>query len=655
MALNTQRIHYPADPTLQYEAEMKKRWNLVSLVSSLGLMAAVLVSGNPFVFAKSGVESVQLDYVALNLSTDCNRIFFRSSQHFKGTIFAIPRVVTGNGVEKSRTYNIRQSIEPGYYDLTISLYFPSNDEAIKSTGASTTKKDHDACNSDRVIYDLNQNIRDREAQIQRISSIPLTSVEMRIPDIKALGQIGRNVETNEESDVLDYNGKSLTAHFKITEAEKNHFQSRLVTPEGIATSIRFRFQARSREGSVTAKINTENLAQNFSAAASAKGFKFLGSGDLSATLKSSVTEQSVQIISEAGKSEDIGKITNMLIDKILKEVGFSMANIQLNESDRAKAGSGQIAVAAIAEILRTKIQSEISFNLVSAPESATAQTQLKIRTDKLNDPNSIEATLSSGYNDPSLGIDLKAGQTITLTPAYWYTDEIDYSKESREYLTKSDLRILKLANIFQDLGNEDLKVENLDVNGVLMAQGQFDSLSYIKSSKKYRWARIRKVVNRLRKESGIIKPNLAELEKLRIFLTFQGLGESRFVQLAEFLKNPDNPLWSAIYDQQNGRLFLTAKKDLGSLRIRETMNKKDELQYHKGTLILDQVLQQTKDMFGNLSYGQAHVISEDKKAISLQKSVTLYVTLPRVMKASEIRHLQQGNAAGDFLQTIKQP
>lgn len=600
---------------------------------------------NLLAYAKSGVESVQLDYVALDASVECNRILFQSSQHFKRTIFAIPRIVPGNGIESARTYNITPTNRHGIYDLAISLYFPSNDELVKTGGASTFKKDLMSCNWDKVKYDLNRNIKDPELQIQRVTPIPLTSIEMRIPGIKAVGLIGRSVETNEEADILDYNGKSLTVHFSINEAEKNIFQSQLVSAEGISTNVKFRFQARSRNGSVHAKIDTENLASNFSAAAKAQGFKYLGSAELSATLKSSVTSQSVQITSESGTSEDVGKITNLLVDKILKEIGFSMSQVQLNESDRAKASSGQIAVAAVVEVLKTKMSSEISFNLVSAPETATAQTEVRLKTDRINDPNNIEVKLSAGYIDPSLGINLKAGETIAITPAYWYVDIFKY-KDEREYLTSSEIQLLKLGHVFDDIVNENMSIKDIAVNGVLLAQGEKTVLG-LPTPYLYRWARIRRLPTKLRKESNIISPSLESLKNLKVYMTFSALGDSQLVQLAEFISLPENPFWKALYEPQTGRILLTAKKDLGNVRFRDRMRGKDSLIYEAKPVILDQIYQQRTNVFGNSVYTKNHVLKEDPQAITLQKSVVLYVTRPRAMKASEFRHIQQ---AIEFLQ-----
>ncbi len=544
--------------------------------------------------------------------------------------------MAGTGEERGRTYNIAPSDRPGIYDLSVSLYFPANDERLKTSGASTFKKDSGACNWDKVLADLNRTIKDTEMQIQRVTSIPLTSIEVKIPGIAYTGLIGRNVETNEEADILDYVGTARNANFKITETEKKNFEAKLVSSEGLNATVKFHFQARSRNGSVTAKIDSQNLAQNFSVAAAAKGLKYLGSADLNATLKSSVTSNAVRITSEAGTNEDLGKITNMLVDKILKEVGLAMTNVQLSEADKAKAGSGQIALAAIVEILKTKMSSEISFNLVSAPESASVQTETKLKTDRLNDPNVIEVKVSAGYTDPSLGIAINAGQSITITPVSWYLDEIEY-KESRSYLTYSEILLLNLGGVFDDVLNEKMKINDVTINGTRLAEGKWN-LAGIASPNKYRWARVQSPAEPHRKASNIILPNVKSFGELPIYVTFSELGDSRFIKLSELLES-ENPYYKAVYNDQTGRLILTAKQNLGTIRIRERLRGPENI--ITKPVILDQVFQQKTNLFNNSEYTGRLILKEDKEAIVKQKTVVLFIGRPRVMNTSELKLFSQ--------------
>lgn len=618
----------------------RKTISKMNLVSGSALSLLMALSG-PAAHAKSGVEAAQLDYVTLDTSVECNRILFQSSQHFKQTLFVIPRVVPGTGIDGARTYNITPTSKPGIFDLSINLYFPANDEVLKSSAASTIKKDLLACNWDKVKYAINKNIQDPQQKIKTISRIPLTSIEVRLPDIKDVGLIGRSLSTSEESDILDYYGKSLTVHLKINETEKNIFQSQLVTPEGIGASVKFRFQARSRNGSVHASVNLQNLVQNFSAAASAKGLKFLASADLSATLKSSLTENSIQITSESGSTDESAKITNMLIEKVFKEVSLSSENISAGPTKEAKAGSGQISVAAVVEILKTKINSEISYNLIAAPESASAVSELRLHSERLNDPNIMEVTLSAGYLDPSLGLTLNAGQSLTITPAYWYLDKINYV-ENRRYLSSGEMQNLNLGSYFPDLVDRSMNVQDIEVNGTLLAEGSwtpFNGKSPISSFSKHRWVRIQREPVRYRDSSNIIPSTIEALTELPIYLTFSELGDRRAIKIADLLN--ENPFWSAVYDSLTGRVILTAKQNLGTLRFREKLRGKDAVQYSKGPITLDEVFQMKLGMWGQTNYTQAKTLRADDRAIVLQKSVMLYVNRPKVLNAAEAKYVRQ--------------
>jgi len=629
-----------------------KRFKNINLLNSI---LAILALGSSLALAKNGVEAAQLDYVALDTSVECNRILFKSSQHFKQTLFVIPRVVPGGGVDGARTYNIAPSAKSGIFDLTIHLYFPANDEVLKSSQATSNQKDHMACNWDQVKYAINKNIQDPQQKIKTISRIPLTSIELRIPEIKDSGLIGRSTTTNEEADILDYYGKSLAVHLKITEAEKNIFQSKLVSQEGIGAIIKFRFQARSRNGSVHASVNLENLVQNFSAAASAKGFKFLASADLETTLKSSLTENSIRITSESGSGEDSARITNMLIEKIFKEVSLVTENAAAGPTKQAKAGSAPISVAAVVEILKTKINSEISFNLVAAPEAASAHTEIKLRADRLNDPNVAEVILSAANGAPSLGLNLNTRQSITITPAYWYLDKIKYV-ERRKYLTSGEMQNLNLSSYFSDLLNKNMNVQDIEINGTLLAEGKwspFNGMSSISSPSRFRWVRIQNEPNRYRDSSDIIAPNLEALTELPVFISFAELGDRRLFKLSDLLE--ENPFWSTIYDHLTGRVILTAKQNLGTIRFHERMRDNESLQYAPKAITLDQVLQARIGMWGGVTYETKHKFREDQRSIIQQKSIALYVTRPKVMTAAELKYLKHLQSIAAKAATITTP
>jgi hypothetical protein len=606
----------------------------LALFPSIFALTAVL-SMHPGVFAKSNVEAAQLDYVALDASVDCNRIFFKGSQHFKGVLFVVPRVVPGTGVEGGRTYNLRPIVgKPGFYNLMINIYFPANDELAKSN-ASNFKRDRLACNWDLVKNAVNKDIADPTQRVQTISRIPLTSLEVRIAGIQDVALLGRSLVSSEEADILDYYGKSMTAIFQINESERIAFQSQLVSNEGIPASVKFRFQARNRNGSVHAKVDTATLTRNLSAAV--KGKRLVTSAELSVMLKDSLTANSIQITSEGGSSPElIEKISSQIIAKIFQEISLKAKDA---ETRKATAGSGTVSAAVVMDIVKTKVSGEIDFNLISAPETATAQSELRLHTESLNDPNITEIKVTSSYLDPSAGMDpLKAGQTFSISAAYWYMDRITYP-EVRRYLSLSDMLEMKLNGLFDDLNNSNMKVENVSVNGNVFAEGTwaaYPGFSFISSPKKYRWVQIIREANRARVISELIPPTLKALTSLPISLTFSELNDRRLFSMADLLE--PNPFWTATFDKFSGQLFITAKQDLGHIRFREQMFGKENMELGP-PVVLDEVLEQKLHFFGEKEYVERHVRKADQKPMIKQKTIVLYVSRPRVLSTAEKKRL----------------
>lgn len=86
----------------------------------------------------AGIEAIQLDHVPIDASLRCDRIFFKSTQHFKGTIYALPRIMTDTNEIKedivSLTKNPKNNAEKPY-QLSFKVYFPGDDEEIKEKTA----------------------------------------------------------------------------------------------------------------------------------------------------------------------------------------------------------------------------------------------------------------------------------------------------------------------------------------------------------------------------------------------------------------------------------------------------------------------------------------------------------------------------------------
>jgi hypothetical protein len=622
---------YKSQPTLR-----------LVLLSSIALFSLIV---------NSAVESVELDFVPLDNSVACQRILFRSSSHFKGTVFAVPRVVPGNGlfsaagVESTRIFNLVRSQKPGFYDLTIYLYFPANEELIKTSNGSLAKKDPGACDWDEVMIALNADVSDANQQVKTISNIPLTSIEMKIPGFEKSGKVG-TFSTDTEPSILEYYSKAISVHFEISEAERQKFESQVVSFAGLNASIRLHFQARSRTGSMSAKIDTEGLIANFAAEASAKNLKVLGEVELSTLLKTSLQKTKIEIQGNGGSSADsINKISQQILDKVLQEVSFAFTNENSKETNGesktdSQNSSSNIEVSAVINVLKTQTSGEFSYEMFSAPEVATAQLELNLQTDRLNDPDSTEITVKSRYLDPSSGLFLNAGNTITIVPAYEYTDEIEYL-ERREYLSHLDLKTLQLRALFPDITNEHIKIENKTINGNLVAVGSwlpFSSLDFAPVPFKFRWIRVLREANRVRLSSANIPTTFEALKDLPVFLSFSKLGDRMQTRLSNLMDK--NEFWNAAYDVNTGRIILTAKTDLGIVRFRERIKAADAGGPETSPIILDEVFETIENPLGKIETRAHRVLRSDSKSLTKQKSIVFNVSRPKVLSGPELKYVK---------------
>jgi hypothetical protein len=640
----------------------------VDFSSALGAVATVILAVSAH--ATPAVEATQLDYVALDASVECNRILFQSSQHFKRTIFAMPRLVPGTGLEAGRVYEISPAERPGFYHLYLRFYFPANDEVIKGSAASSFKRDLQACNWDAVKHAINKSIPDSRDRIETVSRIPLTSLEVRIPGIRSVARIGRSqdeavfvekptakgpMNTKDtakegEANIIDYYGRSLTAHFLINEADRAFFERQIVSGSGMPVEIQLRFQARSRDGSVHARIDTQNLIANFEAQTSIQGLKFLTGAQVAVALRASLNEKSIQISTESGSSATIQNVADKIFDKVMNEISLSIpAKPEAKAADgkppAGGAAEGKIALAAALDVLRTKVSSEISYNNFTGSEVATAQTELAFRVDRLNDPNVAEVELKAGYKDPSAGFTMNAGQSITINAAFWFIEKIKYPEVS-VYLNLSDLKLLELGTVFPDILDHQMEINNIELNGILFAEGKWKALSLVPNFQRYRWRRVIRTADRVRTSSGVIEPTAEAMAELPVAISFSELGDRRFFKIKDLMASGatdtksgaivENPYVSTLFDRTTGRLVLTAKQNLGTIRFRDLMTDTASLKVEPKGVVLEEVVQETLNPWGKRSITQRHSLKSDADPIVLQKTLLLYVGRPRVLKASEL-------------------
>jgi hypothetical protein len=647
---------------------------MLKLRHSIAMSVLATVLSGPVHAA--GVEGAQLQPVPVPVDSSCNRIFFRSSQHFNHTVFVVPHAVPGTmGDSDVRSFTFAPIPGANMQDATgrkwflyLKLRFPSDGEVSLGRGASSQTIDEHMCDFDTVKVQINR--ADPSLKIFTIAPIPLTSIQVNIPGIQDVGSIGLTAEdhsriatkddtaSRNEPDIIQSNGETLTAIFKVTDAEKEFFQNAM--SNGVTVTVRYQFQASQRLGSITATVDLNSLASNFKAAV--KGQVSIVKGQIGATLKNAVDNRSVTITSEGGSGDAFNKIQSQIVDKIMQEVSMGA---QAAAPADAKAGDDAVPVSAVLDIIKSRIGSNFSFNQMSLPERATAQQEVQFRATTVYDSNIKHISLQSGYTDPSSGFTLNAGQQFTISPAYWYIDNIDYSQvQLVDYISVSKMNELRLASLsgFPDLRDPRMKIKNniTDKDIEKMADQPESSLGkayqaltskddeqnvhaigtywwfspLIKAPGQYFWLRTKSYPNRNRDgyEKHVAAATVEEFKQIPVGLTFSALGDRAIIPFANLLT--PNDFWSAKFDPTTRRLILSAKVNLGTIQFRplakfDAMNDKGIPDFKEAAVNLETVQEVLQaGMVGARKIGDPVVVARDARAIVRQKTMVFYLTQP---------------------------
>ncbi len=587
--------------------------------------------------ARQGINAIQLEPVAIDNSVQCNRLFFKGGTSYKDTIFVMPRVQPGGGPDGGRTYSISPSTEKDRYNLVLKLYFPKSDEAVRTHAASSVVQDPYACNWDDVIQNLNSKITDPGQKITTIAPSPLTSIEVSIPGIAGTGVIGSAIENTEDAedlDILDYYDRSLSFYIPLTLAERDYLNYNLVTQDGIAARVRFRFQAKARNAAVYASVKKESLLANLEAKLAGKDK--IKIGHLSGFVKSSLNQSAIEITSEFGDSKQSEKIVEKVIDKVLENLNSELAALSVKKSETSKDESNgkgkqtsgaesELPVSMVLDLIASKMNLEFTFNLFSQPQAATAGTEIRLKASKLNDPDVKEVYIQAAYQDPSTGLAINKDQTITIQPALDFVDKILYEDQRKTYLTTKKLKELGAMEVFPNLLDRRMTVEDENTNGNIFAVGRWRLLGSMNPFI-YRWTRVQRFPKRVRLKTKKIERNIEEIKNLPVAITFSAIGERTFIPMKELFS--ENPYFEASYQSRTNQISIRAKQDLGQIQFRETMERGTDVVYGSNALILDEVQEEVVGPMGGRSVEALYELSKDDDPIIEQRGFVFIVRRP---------------------------
>ena len=625
----------------------------------LGLVMTTVLAAQMTLARSSGVDAMELEPIEISNSIKCNRMLFKSAGSNSTSVYYIPRIVPGTGVDNERVYNIIEGREHGTYYFSVDLYFPTDDSTLQGKVASEYTEDPQACNTSQVLTYLNRKQKETGVSIETITPSYLTSVTITIPQIKNAAIIGDANPGEGNTDILEYRGKSYRATFLIDEWEKSYIQEQIASRSGLQAMVEVRFSASRKDGSVTVKVDYKTLALRLAADVQLKKIQYVGSADLQAAFSRAGASKLIEVVSEAGSSEasakEIERETENVIEDLMKNVGMKPLDMPQagNEQPKVKEGSGgMVSVAAAISYIEQQSTSNFSHTMMAAPEMAVARQPVKLNTSRVLDPSSSDIFIGAGADDPSW-VSISAGQTFSLSPGYRF-DELTTYKQRTTYLTKSDISLLGLATEFPSLQSHRMKLSDVDLNGIYTAEGRWapfsntaseegEKSSHLTGFDRYYWIREDTFAYKSREASSRMSTKLSSLLKLKIFLSFSNVANGQlfsFKQLTE-----ETPNWSGFYDAVSGRIVITAKKDLGIVRFRERLTEDAEnYETIPGTVLLNRYYEKKISTFGNSTVTKEVPGDTDTDRLIKRRYYVFVATKPQMIGAKEIADMKRLSA-----------
>lgn len=602
-------------------------------------------------------ESVHLDIVPIDISLNCFQVFLRSSMHFKNTVFFVPKVKPGNGVYSAigsnvmKTININPSKDKGFYDLYVYLHFPDNNSEFDEVGKShQLTEDLNKCNFSKIKAFLNKDITNVEEKITTVSYIPLTSIEMTIPGIQYKGRYGSS-KTGKEPTVFNYYGQSVAIYFKISEEEYKSFSSQVLKSEGIEADVVLHFLARDRVGTVGVSVDKQKFIDEFQAQVNGSKLKYLSLLQIEAYLKQSAQKVQFHVKSEAGADgakDDVSQITKQVIDNLISSFKASIEA----EPDTTKSAKELSTDKIPVEVAISKISSQLSVNLniemFSKSIEAKIPNQLNLKVHRIEDTNSNDIDVTVGEMARFAGISIKKGETIMITPKYWYRNRYTYAHDNKRYLSKDEIVSLDLANKgFPSLSSPSVKLQDVNYNENIIGEGWWKPIELAGAKivqYSLRWFRSTASVIKTRVDSDTLGKTFDKLIDLDVTISFSDIGGKQY-KLSDLMQ--ENSFWDVAFDENTGRLILKAKTDLGDVRFRSKYSKKDKELYKKRKLyvtenvVLDYVQEVVWDHWdvldkqSSLKVLTQKALKQDEEAVTMQLSYVFNVSNPTIMSPRE--------------------
>ena len=550
------------------------------ILRALGLTLLLLGGLMTFNPAHAGITSVELDHVPLDINVDCSRFFFRSRDGSMKTVYVTPFVFAGKSPYDGDGVKPGVHVQPikgkDTYKLTIEVRFPRNPQ--ESVGVFDIREVQESyCNFETVINDLNKLVSDEDEKVQRVAHIPLTSIEVSLPnlDVKPyiIGEIiDRDDGTKKSVDLLDYIDKSYSAVFEVTADQLDEINEAIQRYEGMQLDVLYRFQSISKNGDLKVTVNKEKISSNIQT--KVQGKAKIAKGSLEGVLRDSILNSGLDIRLETSSDEQFNDQARKIISQITDGLEFetledaSGDDVYGDFKPSELKGLQVVQVDALLERVSTKVSNEINLRQYDTDDDTTAETTTRFRHPYLN-PYLVEMELRDGPSSLGYPEQIRAGESITISPFQFYGVRREW-KETSRYLTLNELDDNGVYESFMLAGNAKMSIKNKEIGGRYFAQGLWWEFYFVPGIAPdfYRWIKTKRYpirVSRLR----IRRYKPTSLEYLRwtgIQVTFPAISAAEPLYLDELIG--DFPEFRGEF--KNGSVVLTAKMNIGKPIFNET-------------------------------------------------------------------------------------
>ncbi|MCC6138525.1 MAG: hypothetical protein IT287_07820 [Bdellovibrionaceae bacterium] len=515
----------------------------------------------------ANVEAVQLDYLSPDASLNCNRIFFTSSQHFKGVVYAVPIVVPEINENNEEVGSVvpNHNVAPGsdkIYLFKFNVFFPRDEVSLKDKLAPFDASRAQSCTFAAVKKSYNDTHPD--SPIETITDMPLTSFEVSVPDYAA-----ETILIGKDADVTTYADQSFTIALPITEKEKTSLFEALSNDQSVQAKVKMKFKGRSRDGSVKIDFSTEELAANFKFEAA--GAKMMTRAKINAALKVAISKTQIKIQTQSSSEEFFQKAAEEVLSKVISQIDLQSKSLtedaEVSDKQDEKSDSEEkISVEVVANLLSKVDNRNIQLDNTTAPEVATIDAMMSLKP-RMEDPNIMLVRVAAGEEEGSLSAPVAKNETIRIIPAF--SSLLRYGHKTYEtYMNKEQLDEKRYSNFMSNLTtDEHFSIEDVNRNGNNVAIGTWDLWSPSYWFTEYVWKRVETWPELIGNNVIKANTNLEEFSRYPICVTFTNIGQQRkMIPLAKLIG--DNAYFKGRYDEFTGEIVLTAKKDLGMMMFR---------------------------------------------------------------------------------------